>query len=101
MCKDGSSDRQRTQVPVEVPGFSVRPTNCLKRSGIETVEQLISQTSDELMALPNFGQTSLDEIVERLGDHDLELARLVDRWRRYAGNEEECLLRSLLVMDEG
>ena len=100
MCKDGSSDRQRTQVPVEVLGLSVRPTNCLKRGAIETVEQLISQTSDELMALPNFGQTSLDEIVERLRDHDLRLARLVDRWRRYAGNEEERLLRSLLAMDE-
>ena len=76
MCKDGSSDRQRTQVPVEVLGLSVRPTNCLKRGVIETVEQLISQTSDDLMALPNFEQTSLDEIVEKLRDHDLKLARV-------------------------
>jgi len=74
--KDGSSDHPRTQVPVEVLGLSVRPTNCLKLGVIETVEQLISQTSDELMALPNFEQTSLDEIVEKLRDHDMELARV-------------------------
>ena len=100
MLEDGSYDRHRTQVSVEVLGLSVRPMTCLKRGVIETVEQLISRTPAELMALPNFGQTSLDEIVERLRDHDLRLARLVDRWRRYAGNEEERLLRSLLAMDE-
>lgn len=76
MLEDGSYDRHRTQVSVEVLGLSVRPMTCLKRGVIETVEQLISRTPAELMALPNFGQTSLDEIVESLRDHDLELARV-------------------------
>jgi len=76
MIGDDPYEQRRLQVSVQVLGLSVRPTNCLRRAGIETVEQLVSRTPDELMALPNFGQTSLDEIRQVLEQRGLQLARI-------------------------
>ena len=53
--------------------FSNRTYNCLKRQGIETLEELRNYTEEELMAIRNFGQKSLDEVKVKLEDHDLSL----------------------------
>ncbi|MCB0870635.1 MAG: DNA-directed RNA polymerase subunit alpha [Solirubrobacterales bacterium] len=46
--------------------LSVRSYNCLKRAGIETIGQLLVKSQSELAAIPNFGQKSIDEVVENL-----------------------------------
>lgn len=53
-------------MPVEQLDLSVRAMNCLRRSGISTVGELISRGEKELLALRNFGQKSKQEIDERL-----------------------------------
>lgn len=53
--------------------FSNRTYNCLKRQGIETLEELRNYTEEELMAIRNFGQKSLDEVKVKLEEHDLSL----------------------------
>ena len=46
--------------------LSVRSFNCLKRAGINTVEELCNKTSDEMMKVRNLGKKSLDEVLEKL-----------------------------------
>ena len=53
--------------------LSVRATNCLESVGINTVRDLVVRTEDELLQVRNFGETTLDEVRERLGGIDLRL----------------------------
>ena len=53
-------------MPIEELELSVRPYNCLKRAGINTVGDLIQRTEDEIVAVKNFGRKSLDEVREKL-----------------------------------
>lgn len=46
--------------------FTVRTANCLKAEGIETVDQLIACTAQELLKAPNLGRKSLKEIEDTL-----------------------------------
>jgi len=52
--------------PIEDLDLSVRAYNCLKRSGITKVGQLLEMSEDDLLAVRNFGQKSLDELKQRL-----------------------------------
>jgi DNA-directed RNA polymerase subunit alpha len=56
--------------------FSVRCRKALQMLGVQTLGDLASRTEAELMGVKNFGQTSLDEIRERLADHGLGLRTL-------------------------
>jgi len=53
--------------------FSNRTYNCLKRQGIETLEELAGYTEEELMNIRNFGSKSLDEVKEKLKEYNMEL----------------------------
>ena len=55
-------------MPVEQLDLSVRAMNCLRRSGINTVGELVSLDEKELLALRNFGQKSRQEVEEKLAD---------------------------------
>ena len=59
-----SADKYNT--PIEELSLSVRAYNCLKRSGLMTVGQVLEKSEDELLTLRNFGQKSYDELKERL-----------------------------------
>ena len=48
--------------------LSVRSYNCLKRANINTVEELISRTQDDMMKVRNLGRKSLDEVVAKLNE---------------------------------
>ncbi len=60
--------------PIEDLDLTERPRNCLKRAQINTVGELIRYTGDDLLAIANFGQKSLDEVIERLDERGLSLA---------------------------
>ncbi len=62
-------------MPIEELDLSVRPYNCLKRAGINTVGDLLQRTEDEIVAVKNFGRKSLDEVKEKLAALGLELRR--------------------------
>ena len=54
------------QMTIEELDLSVRSFNCLKRAGINTVEDLISKTEEDMMRVRNLGRKSLEEVVEKL-----------------------------------
>lgn len=56
----------RYNTPIEELSLSVRAYNCLKRSGLMVVGQVLEKNEDELLALRNFGRKSYDELKERL-----------------------------------
>jgi len=51
------------------------PYRCLKRAGIQTVGDLVSKTEGELNAIRNFGEKSMDEVIEALRARGLSLRR--------------------------
>lgn len=58
---------------IEDLDLSERPRNCLKRAQINTVGELVSKTLDDLLGITNFGQKSLDEVIQRLDERGLSL----------------------------
>ncbi len=62
-----------TEMPIEFLELSSRTYNCLKRSQITTVGQLLLMSDDDLLALRNFGQKSLEELREKLAEHGIRL----------------------------
>ncbi len=62
-------------MPIEELDLSVRPYNCLKRAGINTVGDLIQRTEEEIVAVKNFGRKSLDEVREKLTSLGLSLKK--------------------------
>lgn len=53
---------------IEDLDLSVRSYNCLKRAGIQTVEELTQKTEDEMMRVRNLGKKSLKEVKEKIAD---------------------------------
>ncbi len=58
---------------IEDLDLSERPRNCLKRAQINTIGELVDQTVDDLLGITNFGQKSLDEVIQRLDERGLSL----------------------------
>ena len=59
--------------PIEELELGVRSYNCLKRVGIETIGDLTSKSESELVAIPNFGRKSIEEVRAALAAHGLML----------------------------
>lgn len=68
LIKDATGDaRSNTQlIMIEDLDLSVRSYNCLKRAGIQTVDELTQRTEDEMMRVRNLGKKSLKEVKEKL-----------------------------------
>jgi DNA-directed RNA polymerase subunit alpha len=60
-------------LPIEDLDLSERPRNCLKRAQVNTVGELLQKTEDDLLAITNFGQKSLDEVKVKLDERGLSL----------------------------
>ncbi|MDQ1403748.1 MAG: DNA-directed polymerase subunit alpha [Actinomycetota bacterium] len=60
-------------LPIEDLDLSERPRNCLKRAQVNTVGELVLKTVDDLLAITNFGQKSLDEVIQKLDERGLSL----------------------------
>ncbi len=63
---------------VEMIELSSRASNCLKVAGIRTIGELVRKSEDDLLAVKNFGQKSLDEIKEKLKEMGLDLGMKLD-----------------------
>ena len=62
------------EMTIEELDLSVRSFNCLKRAGINTVEDLISKTQEDMMKVRNLGHKSLEEVINKLDTMGLALA---------------------------
>jgi DNA-directed RNA polymerase subunit alpha len=58
---------------IEELDLSERPRNCLKRAQVNTVGELVNKTEEDLLAITNFGQKSLDEVLQKLDERGLSL----------------------------
>ncbi len=71
--KDDKAQQTVLGMTIEELDFSVRSFNCLKRAGINTVEDLINKTEDDMMKVRNLGRKSLEEVINKLESLGLAL----------------------------
>ena len=64
--KNDQGKEKALEMTIEELDLSVRSFNCLKRANINTVEDLINKTEDEMMKVRNLGRKSLDEVIDKL-----------------------------------
>lgn len=64
--KDDKGKEKALEMTIEELDLSVRSFNCLKRAGINTVEDLINKSEDEMMKVRNLGRKSLEEVIAKL-----------------------------------
>ncbi|MBE6693639.1 MAG: DNA-directed RNA polymerase subunit alpha [Ruminococcaceae bacterium] len=63
------------EMTIEELDMSVRSFNCLKRAGIDTVEDLTNRTEEEMIKVRNLGKKSLDEVIQKLHSLGLDLKK--------------------------
>ena len=67
MAEKGVSDKEKVlDMTIEELDLSVRSFNCLKRAGINTVEDLINKSEEDMMKVRNLGRKSLEEVIAKL-----------------------------------
>jgi len=77
-------DRQETirdrvlEMTIEELDLSVRSFNCLKRASIDTVEDLINMTEEDMIKVRNLGKKSLEEVIQKLQSLGLSLKKAED-----------------------
>ena len=64
--KDDKGKEKVLEMTIEELDLSVRSFNCLKRAGINTVEDLVNKTEEEMMKVRNLGRKSLEEVMAKL-----------------------------------
>ncbi len=76
MVETASSGSEKVlQMTIEELDLSVRSFNCLKRAGVNTVEDLISKTEEDMMKVRNLGRKSLEEVIAKLATLGYTLRR--------------------------
>jgi DNA-directed RNA polymerase subunit alpha len=70
--EEGAKERVM-EMSIEELDLSVRSYNCLKRAGINTVEDLANKTEDDMMKVRNLGRKSLEEVLNKMADLGLAL----------------------------
>ena len=66
VVKEDSSKEKVLEMTIDEMDLSVRSFNCLKRAGIDTVEDLIGKSEEEMMKVRNLGRKSLEEVMQKL-----------------------------------
>lgn len=71
--KEEDKKEKVLEMTIEELDLSVRSYNCLKRAGINTVQELITKTEEDMMKVRNLGRKSLEEVQEKLEELNLSL----------------------------
>lgn len=71
--KEDDEKEKVLEMSIDELELSVRSYNCLKRAGINTVEELCNKTSDDMMKVRNLGRKSLEEVLAKLKELGLQL----------------------------
>ena len=71
--KEESKIERILEMNIEELDLSVRSYNCLKRAGINTVEELVQRDEEEMMKVRNLGRKSLEEVQQKLSALGLSL----------------------------
>ena len=73
--KDDDGKEKVLEMTIEELDLSVRSFNCLKRAGINTVEDLIGKSEEDMMKVRNLGRKSLDEVVNKIASLGFKLSK--------------------------
>ena len=73
--KEESKKEKVLEMTIEELDLSVRSYNCLKRAGINTVEDLANKTEEDMMKVRNLGRKSLEEVMNKLSALNLALRK--------------------------
>jgi DNA-directed RNA polymerase subunit alpha len=73
--KEAEQKNKLLEMSIEELDLSVRSYNCLKRAGINTVEELLQRNEEEMMKVRNLGRKSLEEVVKKLNELNLSLRK--------------------------
>ncbi len=73
--KDDKGKEKILEMTIEDLDLSVRSFNCLKRAGINTVEDLINKSEEDMMKVRNLGRKSLEEVIQKLNSLGFSLQR--------------------------
>lgn len=76
--KDDKSKEKVLEMTIEELDLSVRSFNCLKRAGINTVEDLIDKSEEDMMKVRNLGRKSLEEVINKLNSLGFSLKKEED-----------------------
>ena len=71
--KEDNEKEKVLEMNIDELELSVRSYNCLKRAGINTVEELTNRTAEDMMKVRNLGRKSLEEVLAKLKELNLEL----------------------------
>ena len=71
--KESTDNGKVLETTIEELDLSVRSFNCLKRAGINTVENLINKSEEDMMKVRNLGRKSLEEVIAKLASLGLSL----------------------------
>ena len=71
--KEEDEKEKVLEMSIDELELSVRSYNCLKRAGINTVEELTNKTSEDMMKVRNLGRKSLEEVLAKLKELGLQL----------------------------
>ena len=71
--KEDDEKEKVLEMSIDELELSVRSYNCLKRAGINTVEELTNKTPEDMMKVRNLGRKSLEEVLAKLKELNLEL----------------------------
>ena len=71
--KEEDQKEKVLEMTIEDLDLSVRSYNCLKRAGINTVEELANKSEDDMMKVRNLGKKSLEEVIQKLEELGLGL----------------------------
>ena len=73
--KDDNGKEKVLEMTIEELDLSVRSFNCLKRAGINTVEDLINKSEEDMMKVRNLGRKSLEEVISKLNSLGFNLSK--------------------------
>ena len=73
VAKEDEGKEKVLEMSIDELELSVRSYNCLKRAGINTVEELTNRTPEDMMKVRNLGRKSLEEVLAKLKELGLEL----------------------------
>ncbi len=76
--KEDNKKNKVLELTIEELDLSVRSFNCLKRAGINTVEDLVSKSEGEMMRVRNLGKKSLEEVVSKLNSLGFQFSKDYD-----------------------
>ncbi|MBO5985445.1 MAG: DNA-directed RNA polymerase subunit alpha, partial [Lachnospiraceae bacterium] len=72
--KEDDEKEKVLEMSIDELELSVRSYNCLKRAGINTVEELTNRTPEDMMKVRNLGRKSLEEVLAKLKELNLQLS---------------------------